>query len=194
MKNFRIIILTLFLIVIIATFIGCDGILDPTELLFKQNEVTLNVGDEINLFEMIDAKGIELSKVKFNSSNEEVVSITDGILTAKSAGVSFVTGKSGFKSAICKITVEGNQETHNCLSQCPICQKCTNVNCVEPICENKCGGHSSLPPDNVEVESVMLKDEQLTVVLGTQRILDYTVLLKTLRIKLSSGPAIITTS
>ena len=48
-----------------------------------------------------------------------------------------------FAFAACKVTPDAS---HECESKCPICHKCTNENCQEDACKDKCKGHEN--PDD----------------------------------------------
>ena len=53
--------------------------------------------------------------------------------------------------AACKTTPDN--ETHTCQSVCQTCGKCTDKNCLDAACSNKCQGHSQTPTAH-ECESV----------------------------------------
>ncbi len=40
----------------------------------------------------------------------------------------------------------GTPPTHICESKCPVCGKCLDKTCTDPVCVHKCQGHSVTPP------------------------------------------------
>lgn len=40
-----------------------------------------------------------------------------------------------------------NKDEHTCESKCPTCQKCTNKDCKEDACKDKCEGHQAPAPE-----------------------------------------------
>ena len=46
------------------------------------------------------------------------------------------------------VSPEGNRpspDSHECESICAVCHKCTDFECTEEVCLEKCGGHVNLP-------------------------------------------------
>lgn len=153
MKNYKVIIVLFILCIVVLGLTACDGIDDYTKIAFKQNELTCNVGDSVNLSEFMELKGIQLANVKFTSSNESVLSIVDNIATALSEGVADITAVSGLKSAKCRVTVvETQSEQHMCNHICEICGKCMDADCSDAVCEQKCLEHGVTIPTKMTEE------------------------------------------
>ena len=51
-----------------------------------------------------------------------------------------------FAMAACEETPATGGETHVCEHVCETCEKCTDNECDDPVCEDKCPGHEVVPP------------------------------------------------
>lgn len=53
-------------------------------------------------------------------------------------------------------------EAHECGSECPICEKCTDLECQEDVCLEKCLGHGDMPNNSNDPE--LPKEEDLITI------------------------------
>ena len=69
-----------------------------------------------------------------------------------------------FALAACEETPEGDE--HKCESQCPTCHKCSNKNCQEDACKDKCQGHGQQGGSDTLLEydmsQVTFADDEVT--------------------------------
>lgn len=78
------------------------------EIKLNKEHITLNVGDSETLIATIYPENVTNKKVRWNSSNEKIATITEtGIITAKSEGTTTISAvtENGNKIATCKVTV-----------------------------------------------------------------------------------------
>ena len=46
------------------------------------------------------------------------------------------------------------EKVHECGHICTVCGKCTDTDCKDPVCKDKCAGHTNPPPEEHECEHV----------------------------------------
>lgn len=111
MKKSKILLIGLFVMMVLTVLVGCKGDdeepIDPVDVVISLNQttVTLQEGDSFTLIASVEGSE-EL--VSWTSSNEDVVTVDDGVLEAVSAGTATVRAAIGDISASATITVESN--------------------------------------------------------------------------------------
>lgn len=143
-KGIRFFVVGLLLIALCLAASSCDGLGGLSEVAFTKQEITVNVGDTVDLSELVEIKGIKLGKVEFASSNENIVTVSGSVLTAKAEGVTLVSCKLAGQKATCKVNVIGNTLLeHVCGHKCTVCGLCQDILCTDFVCAQKCKWHAS---------------------------------------------------
>lgn len=84
-----------------------ENIIVESISLDKVNE-TIGVGESVTLKATVLPSNATNSAVSWESSNPEIATVQDGIITAKTVGTATITAKAGSKSATCTITVKAS--------------------------------------------------------------------------------------
>ncbi len=82
-----------------------------TEISLDQTSASLRVDETVKLTATVGPDNATDKTVIWTSSNEDVATVEDGLVTAKSVGTATVTAKVGEKTATCAITVEATPVT-----------------------------------------------------------------------------------
>ena len=77
-----------------------------TEITLSETEATLTVGETKKLTATVLPSNATNKTVTWTSSNEEVATVVNGVVTAVVKGEATITAKAGEKTATCKVTVE----------------------------------------------------------------------------------------
>ena len=85
-------------------FISCKQEVQPTGVKLNQTSLALETGSSASLIATVEPAGA-VGSVAWSSSNDAVASVTDGVVTAKSAGSATITAKISTFSATCSVTV-----------------------------------------------------------------------------------------
>ncbi|MGN0483118.1 MAG: glycoside hydrolase family 9 protein [Lachnospiraceae bacterium] len=83
-----------------------------TNITFREHERTMKIGDTFTPMVTVIPKNATNPKLTWTSSDDSIATVEDGKITALKQGEAVITATSadGKKSAICKITVKGNEE------------------------------------------------------------------------------------
>ena len=82
-----------------------------TEISLDQTSASLRVDEAVKLTATVGPDNATDKTVIWTSSNEDVATVEDGLVTARAVGTATVTAKAGEKTATCAITVEATPVT-----------------------------------------------------------------------------------
>lgn len=82
-----------------------DNIVDVTSITLNKSSLTLHIGDTSTLVATVSPSNATNKKVTWSSSNGSIASVSNGKITARSAGVVTITAKAGNKTASARVTV-----------------------------------------------------------------------------------------
>lgn len=82
-----------------------------TDITLDKQSASLEVGESITLNAQVTPEEATNKKVSWTSSEPEVASVENGVVTALKAGEAIITAKAGEKTASCAITVEEKKVT-----------------------------------------------------------------------------------
>jgi len=88
-----------------VVFTSCKKDKDVTGLKLNEEDVTLAVGDDLTLTATVEPSDAKDKTVTWTSSNTDVVTVSDGKLTAIKVGTAKITAKAGNIEKICLVTV-----------------------------------------------------------------------------------------
>jgi hypothetical protein len=103
MKKYLIVLAALAMV-----FVGCNQKKDSkyTKISFKQSEISISVGETYNLQVLYEPTTIEEApKCEWSTSNAEVATVANGVVTAVAPGVANITAKCEDLTAVCKVNV-----------------------------------------------------------------------------------------
>ena len=86
-----------------------DNIVDVTSITLNKSSLTLHIGDTSTLVATVSPSNATNKKVTWSSSNGSIASVSNGKITARSAGVVTITAKAGNKTASARVTVLENE-------------------------------------------------------------------------------------
>lgn len=86
-----------------------DNIVDVTSITLNKSSLTLYIGDTSTLVATVSPSNATNKKVTWSSSNGSIASVSNGKITARSAGVVTITAKAGNKTASARVTVLENE-------------------------------------------------------------------------------------
>lgn len=90
------------------------------EFVYSGLKVTLEMSDGTKT--EVDPDDCDISKPDMSTAGVKTISVT----------------YSGCKATY-KITINAVQELHVCELKCPVCEKCIDMSCEDPVCAEKCG-------------------------------------------------------
>ena len=85
-----------------------EKVIPVTSVALNKTELSLNVGGEYMLVATVKPDDATDKIINWKSSDESVVTVKDGKVTAKKEGSATVTATAGDKSASCKVTIDNN--------------------------------------------------------------------------------------
>ncbi len=83
-----------------------DTVVSVTGVTLDKTEATLTEGDMLSLLATVTPEDATDKTVTWTSSDDEVASVADGVVTANKPGTATITATAGGKTAECAITVE----------------------------------------------------------------------------------------
>ena len=98
--NKKIIYILLFFVSILSFLVGCENKEEEKSMQINITDVTMNVGDVINI-EVSNAS----SDVTFNSSDENIAKVNAGVITAIAAGKATITVSDNDERLTCTVNV-----------------------------------------------------------------------------------------
>lgn len=108
MKTFRKILVIMLCALTIGVFYGCKelGTVSFTGISFNTQSVEMNVGQEINLFDILKIENAEPQSVEFSSSNNLIAIVSpEGKLIARNHGKAIIEAKVDLSSCYLNVTV-----------------------------------------------------------------------------------------
>lgn len=89
-----------------------DPVVDVESITLNHTELELTTGDEVTLEATVLPENATDKTVTWSSSDESVISVEDGRLTALAAGSATVVATAGQKTAQCVVTVTRNMDSY----------------------------------------------------------------------------------
>jgi len=103
---------SLFTLITLLFFASCAKD-EVTNITLSEINKTLNVGETDTLVAEVSSKGDVNERIEWTTSNANVVTVSDGVITAIAKGNAIITAQVGDKTATCEITVvQGFQNIH----------------------------------------------------------------------------------
>ena len=95
------------LLCLVALTTGCQkSEVGVTAVTLSQNSLIVRVGQTSTIYANIKPDDVTDKAVVWTSSNTEVATVANGVITALKVGSATITARAGDKSATCAVTVE----------------------------------------------------------------------------------------
>ena len=92
-------------IILVLPLSSCKKEIEISGISLDPDSITLEVGETRTIEATVNSNGAGTPTLKWSSSNNNVASVLNGIVTAKGAGTATITVSASGKSASCKVTV-----------------------------------------------------------------------------------------
>ena len=97
-------------------FAGCkptEETSEYTKLALKQTEISLGIGETQKLNVIYEPTSLDAPVCEWSTSNAEVATVDNGVVTAVATGEANITAKYGNLTAVCKVTVADPRTLYN---------------------------------------------------------------------------------
>ena len=84
-----------------------------TSVTLNRTSATLKVNETVTLTATVKPDDATDKTVTWSTSDANVASVSNGVVTAKKVGTATITAEAGGKTAVCTITVTGDGDTEN---------------------------------------------------------------------------------